>query len=509
MSSEGQNEQRPGISTSTRWVLLGTVVTKPLQLATSVVLARILGPASFGYLNIANVTAMTLGGIAGFGLGEAANRFIAENFRRDRTTAIGFAALIIWTSFAIGVAIFGAAWLLRDFWAIRVFHGAASEEVVALCLLLGLLNLLFSLSVNIFTGLQTFRDLTVLSVLQASSAIALALPLAHFHAVPGALLGSVLASITCVIWAALRVRRIEPALLLPPKSLPQSHAKEIVNFSLPSWLAGLIANPVLLFTFSYLAAQPGGASELGQFNTANALKMLVAMLPGLVGSAIGPGIVEEAGRHGNPDAYAALLENSLFALAFLTLPLTVALLFLSDVIFLVYGTAYSEAYRLFMPLAAGIAVGVLSTPFQFAMVARSRTWWLLAFAIAKSMMLLLAALWWVPTSLSTGLAWTFFAAEVTYAVLVTEFCVRNDLVPRKAWRLFYAFAVIPIALLALALTLSPSWRWLMAIPLGALAAVAIVRAHPPVAIWIEGVLPSVTRPRAQRILRMISGAGSP
>lgn len=164
MSSEGQVEQRPGISSSTRWVLLGTVASKPLQLATNVMLARILGPASFGYLNIANATAMTLGGIAGFGLGEAASRFIAENFRRDRTTAIGFAALIIWLALAAGIAVFGAAWLLRDFWAARVFLGAAGEEVLALCLLLGLLNLLFSLSVNVFTGLQKFREVTALSV---------------------------------------------------------------------------------------------------------------------------------------------------------------------------------------------------------------------------------------------------------------------------------------------------------------------------------------------------------
>jgi hypothetical protein len=143
------------------------------------------------------------------------------------------------------------------------------------------------------------------------------------------------------------------------------------------------------------------------------------------------------------------------------------------------------------------------------MVARSRTWWLLAFAIAKSMVLLLAALWWVPASLSTGLAWAFFAAEVTYAVLVTEFCVRNELVPRKASRLFYAFAVVPISLLALSLTLSPFWRWLLAIPLCAFAAIAIVRSHPPVAVWIEGVLPSAVRPRAQRMLRTLSGTDVP
>ncbi len=506
MSSGDEGQRRPAISASTRWVLAGTVLAKPLQLAMNVMLARLLGPAAFGYLSLANTTAMTLSGIAGLGMGEAASKFIAENYRRARPTAVGIAALIIWFSLALGVVVFSLAWFLRDFWALRVFHLESLDGIVALCLMLGLLNLLFSLSVNMFTGLQSFRDVTVLSALQAALVFILSIALTSIYGLTGALSGSILGCVACLYWAALRLRRIEPGLLSRPSWPGWPQVRELFRFSLPTWIAAFVANPVILFAFSYLALQPNGTHELGVFNTANALKMIVAMLPSLVGSPIGPAIMEEAGRHGSIEAYEALLRNAFAALAFLTIPLAVALLLLSDVIFTIYGSDYSEAYLLFMPLTAGIALGVLSTPFQFAMVARSHTWWLLGFALAKSSVLLSLCLWWVPASLSTGLAWASFAAEAAFAVLVTEFCMRRNLAPREAGRFFYCFAFIAAVILALAYFTPAIWRWVLAIPLSGVAAAAIVRWHPAVAAWVLGVLPAAVRPVAGRTLHAIAGS---
>ncbi len=42
---ESPDTGRPSIAQSSRWVLAGTLLAKPLQLATNVLLARVLGPA--------------------------------------------------------------------------------------------------------------------------------------------------------------------------------------------------------------------------------------------------------------------------------------------------------------------------------------------------------------------------------------------------------------------------------------------------------------------------------
>ena len=505
MSEEGTSAPRPSIAESSRWILLGTALTKPLQLATNVMLARILAPAGFGTLNLANATAVTLGGIAGLGLGEAANKFMAENFRRDREAATQIASLVIWSSLLLAMVLFGIAWLARDFWTPWIFNVALGHTLLALCLALGFVNLVYSLAVNLFTGIQSFRDVAVLAILQAILVILVALPLAHVYGVAGALTGSVVGSAACVAWAATRLRRIDRKLLATPRGPARGRMAEIFHFSFPSWLALFVINPVNLFTFSFLVAQ-GGAGELGVFNTANGFKMLVAMLPGLIGAAIGPAIVEEAGRHGRPDAFEKLLDNAFAALAFLTVPLTIVLIFLSDIVFLIYGRAYSGSYLLFMPLAVGVAAAVLCTPLQFVLVARSRTWWLLAFTVAKGLVLLLLALWWIPGGLSVGLTWASFAGEIVFATLVVELCVRTGQAPRKAAGFFYKYLAMALAALAIALVVPALWRWVLTLPLAAAAALVIIRRHPDVGVWVAGATPSAMRERTRRVLASLAGS---
>lgn len=504
MTEKPESPPRPGISESSRWILFGAALAKPLQLATNVVLARFLAPAGFGVLGLANATAVTLGGIAGLGLGEAASKFMAENFRRDREAAVQIASLIVWSSLLLGTIFFGIAWLVRDLWTPWVLDVALGDTLLALCLLLGFVNLAHVLAVNLFTGIQSFRDVSGLSVMQALLVFLLALPLAYFYGVAGALAGSVLGATVCVAWAATRLRRIDRNLVATPRGMPRARLAEIFHFAFPSWLALLVISPINLFTFSFLASQ-GGAGELGMFNTANGFKMVVAMLPGLIGAAIGPAIVEEAGRHGRAEAFEKLLDNAFAALAFLTVPLTILLIFLSDIVFLIYGRAYAGSYLLFMPLAAGVAAVVLLTPLHFSLVARNRTWWLLGFTLIKMLVLLALALWWIPGERSSGLAWASFAADLCFAVLVVEVCARTGHAPRKAANIFYKYLAMTLAALALALALPPAWRWALSAPLAAAAALAIIRRHPDVSVWITGAMPGPMRDRARRVLASLAG----
>ncbi len=504
MSEDTAVPARPGIAESSRWVLVGTALTKPLQLVTNIMLARMLAPAAFGTLNLANATAVTLSGIAGLGLGDAANRFMAENFRRNRKSAVQISSLIVWVSVAISLVFFGTAWLVRAHWMTSIFQPFPADRILGLCLLLGFVNLLFSLSANLFTGIQSFRDVTTLSVLQALLALALALPLGYLYGVAGALAGSVLGSLACIAWATARLCRTDAGLLSIPRGLARTRLHEVLHFSIPAWLALFVFNPVNLFTFSYLATK-GGSEQVGIFNTANGFKMLVAMLPGLIGGPIGPAIIEEAGRHGRPDALEKLLDDAFAALAFLTLPLTIVLIFLSDLVFLVYGRAYSDSYRLFMPLTAGVAAAVLCTPMQFVLAARNRNWWLLAFSVAKSGILLSLAFWWIPKALSAGLAWAWFVAELSFAVMVVESSVRTQFARRKAAGYFYRYFAIVLLSLAAAIVVTAIWRWVLAVPMAAVAALVIMRRHPHVAIWISGALPPFSRPVARTVLRVLGG----
>ena len=265
--------------------------------------------------------------------------------------------------------------------------------------------------------------------------------------------------------------------------------------------------PLNLVALAYLVQQSGGQHEIGLFNSANGIKMLVAVIPGIVGSAIGPAIYEEAGTHGNPAAYGKLLDDSFAALGFLTVPLTIVVLFLSEPLFLMYGAAYGRSHLLFLPLATGIAIALMGAPFQFALSALNRTWWLLGMMAVKCAALLLLAWWWVPFFMASGLAWATGVADVVYTVLLVEVASRSGAVPPGSSRQFYVYAVGLCAILGLAWILPAIVLWLLAAPGALVIAVLMVRGRPALIGWISSTTPEPLRPHVHRVLtRMSRGA---
>src|ERR1051325_5434361 len=96
------------------------------------------------------------------------------------------------------------------------------------------------------------------------------------------------------------------------------------------------------------------------------------------------------------------------------MPLLVLFSFTGDFVFMVYGRAFGDAYRLFAPLAGSAAIGGVGSPLIVVLNAKNRTWWSLAFGVVKSGILLLLTLWWVPAHLSVGLAWAFVVSETCF-----------------------------------------------------------------------------------------------
>src|SRR5207249_4695704 len=123
-------EQRPSITKSSKWVLAGTIFSKPILLITNNLVARLLGPASFGVLGLASSLAVTLSLIAGLGLGDAINKYLAEYYQRDRTKGARFASVIVWTALLFTGAFLLLLWFARAFWVARLFPPSTSSRVI-------------------------------------------------------------------------------------------------------------------------------------------------------------------------------------------------------------------------------------------------------------------------------------------------------------------------------------------------------------------------------------------
>jgi O-antigen/teichoic acid export membrane protein len=496
-------DQRPSITHSSRWVFAGTILSKPIQLFTAVLLARLVGPAGFGVFGLATSIALTLSLVAGLGLGDAIYKYVAEYYRKDRERGTRFAGVIIWSSTVTATVVFVALWLCRNLWVGWIFPPATTATIVGLCLCLAWTNLTFALLSGVFSGLQRFREFAVMNLLQATAVAGFVLVLA-FYGSEGALLAYVLGSSVCLVWSAIKLWLTDDAIFSWPGWKSFRQLKTIMKFSAPIWVSAFALTPVITFTFAFLARQPNGEYQLGVFSTANGLRSLVLILPGVISVVIAPALLEEGGMHGDVRAYKQLLEKALFSLIFLTVPLLILSLFLSDILFRVYGKAYGDAFRLFMPLTASAAIAAIGAPIITVMMAKNRTWVSLGFGMIKSLLVVALTLLVVPRYLGWGLAWAFFFSEISYYFLAVEFCARTGAISSFFRRAFYWSCLGIWLILVLSLYLPVLVRWVAALPLTLVLFFLLLRGRSEIGNWIAHLAPVKLRPGTQRLMRLIT-----
>lgn len=484
---------RPSILASSRWLFAGSLVSRPLQFLNNIILARVLGPANLGVLALANSAATTLAGTVALGLGDATNNVLAQNFRRSRTNATTVACFAIWLSVIFSASVFALLWVFRATWEAVIFPKQMPDLLIGFALVLGWLNLLASLFNNSFSGLHLFRDSALFATLQVVLILLCSIPLGMVFGAPGALGGYIIASAVSTGAIVFRLRRFSAELLSKPGWPGTAAVKGLISFAIPLWLWALLSGPLTTLCFALLAAQPNGPKELGVFNAANSLKVIMALLPALLGNVINPAILEEGGAHGNASAFHLLLERSFVALCLLILPLLIVMLFGSDIIFLLYGAKYEGAAKLFLPLATSAALLVFSLPVQYAMVAKKRLWWNLATGASQQITLYGFALWSVPFYLARGLAWSFLASQIVYFVIQLECGIHFKAVPGSFRAINYLFLVTIGCALAAACLL-PQWLlWCLMIPISLAALVIILRSYSDVHEWIAAALPAPAR----------------
>ncbi|HEY0430163.1 MAG TPA: oligosaccharide flippase family protein [Pyrinomonadaceae bacterium] len=495
--------QPQSLRKSSRWVFAGTVLSRPIQMVSIVVLARMLGPDGFGVVALVTSTAITLYAIVNVGLAEASNKYVAEFYSEDPLGAARYSSTIVTIVLGLSVICFIALWFLRRHWAYSVFPWTTPQTTIALCLVLAWLNLLFALLSSLLSAVQLFREVTLLAIAQ-SALLLICVAFLGPTGVNGAVVAYVCAAALPILFAVKVLWSFDARLLGFPSFSKLADLKRIFHFSMPIWLGALTLNPALTFTYAYLARQSGGSHELGLFNTANGLRMLMVILPGVLMVVVTPALIQRGGQYGNTDSYDELLNKAVSVVLFLTLPLLVPVLLLSDLIFVVYGRAFSESSRLFIPLVAAAAVAALGTPLLSVLVAKNKTWWSFGFGIAKSVVLVVLALWWVPRFLSMGLSLSVMISEMLFYFVALEYCIRISAAPRSMRWPFYGCSVVIGILVALAMSLPQVTRAIMVVPLTYVVAAALIRIYPLLGQWLAELAPPRLRDPALWLIRVIT-----
>lgn len=293
------------LARGTFWSVAGALITRGLGLVSGVLVGRILGPEEFGELGIIQSTVGVMGLFAGFGMGLAATKHIAqwktsEPARAGRVLAMTRA--LAWLASAVITLIF---LLLVPTLASRTLaapHLAGPLAWGSLLLLLGGVN---GAQTGALAGFESFRAIARVNLLAGLLSFPLMLAGARYFGVTGAVIGLALSQGANCVFSYLAVRAEVRRHQIPVR-LEGCFAewRMFVSFNLPLVLGNLALGVAGWAASALLVNQPGGYGEAGVLNAAGRIRQLpealyfmfsAPLLP-LLAEAFGAGRTEQFDR---------------------------------------------------------------------------------------------------------------------------------------------------------------------------------------------------------------------
>jgi O-antigen/teichoic acid export membrane protein len=293
------------LARGTFWSVAGALITRGLGLVSGVLVGRILGREEFGELGMIQSTVGVMGLFAGFGMGLAATKHIAqwkttEPVRAGRVLAMTRAST--WLASALMALIF---LLLAPTLASRTLaapHLAGPLAWGALLLLLGGVN---GAQAGALAGFESFRAIARVNLLAGLLSFPLMLAGARYYGVTGAVIGLALSQGANCVLSYLAVRAEVRRHRIPVR-LEGCFAewRMFISFNLPLVLGNLALGIAGWAASALLVNQPGGYGESGVLNAAGRIRQLpealyfmfsAPLLP-LLAEAFGAGRTEQFGR---------------------------------------------------------------------------------------------------------------------------------------------------------------------------------------------------------------------
>jgi O-antigen/teichoic acid export membrane protein len=339
------------------WTLVGTVLSRGLNMAAMIIVARILREERFGQLGIIQSSVLMFQTLAGFGLGWAATKYVAEFHRRDPARAGRIIALCsfssIFTGLTVALLFFAAApWLATH--ALNAPH---------------LLHPLRISSLILFAATLAGTQSGILSGFEAFKSIARIGAIGGIVGVPFIVLGALYLGLDGAVWGIFAVQIFNfilyhrcMASLARSAGIPISWSRSweerriLRDFSLPAILGGSIYQFGSWFCSAMLVNRPGGYVEMGYFNAANQWFSALLFLPGVLGQAAIP-VISERLSEKDADRAGKILSYSCKLDAAIILPVVILGSLFSQTIMSLYGKGFSAGWStlVFTLLAAGIS----------------------------------------------------------------------------------------------------------------------------------------------------------
>jgi O-antigen/teichoic acid export membrane protein len=397
------------------WSLAGTAISRGLTLVSSVLVARMLGKEGFGQLGIIQTTIGMFGVFAGFGMGLAATKHVAEYRSEDPQRAgriIVFMELvtIVASSVVLGLLICSARFLAQ--------HTLAATQLAPLLLLGGLLlpfSALNGVQTGSLSGLEAFRTIAKVNLLTGVLSLPFIVLGAYASGITGAVLGLIASQMANCFLTHQAVRREAKRFGISLRLATSAQDWKLLrDFSLPAVLSNSVGWGANWACSAILVNQANGYAQMGLVNVGNQWRAALMFLPGLLLNATLPMLASE--NKGSSQNFGRALGLAHKLISMLVVPITLVLMLASGWILNLYGHGFRDGRAALVHLLAAAAISAVSSPAGSAIVATGKMWLSVALNMSNAAVFVSLTWWLAPTRGAEGLSLAFFAGNIFQAL---------------------------------------------------------------------------------------------
>ena len=281
------------VSSGIIWSFIGTIGSRLLIFMTYVAIARILKKQGFGELGMIRSTVDMFSTFAGLGLGVTATKFVSEFSMKDKIKAgriIRMSYLISWVT---GIVVAGLIFIYAEPLAAVSLK---SRELIRDLQFGGLAILFYSVNGvqnGILLGLEKFKSISRINLIGGLVNIPVAISLSLFFGVAGAVIALASNAVVICVIGFVEVRKAAGAYGINVNE--RGFTKELnvlFSYSLPAVLSGGLVLPVNWFCNAFLVELPNGYQQLGIYNAALNIMLVVTVINGMIGQAFLPYVVK-------------------------------------------------------------------------------------------------------------------------------------------------------------------------------------------------------------------------
>jgi O-antigen/teichoic acid export membrane protein len=407
------------------WSLIGSILSRAINLGASILIARILTQEAFGAVGVIQGTVGLFGTLAGFGLGTTVTKYVSEYRSTDPARAGRLAMLALGASCATGAVV---SLLLCVFSHSLAAHVLAAPYLVreletsALLVLLGSIN---GVQAGALSGLEAFKSLAAVNLVAGLTGTPVQLLGAWLGGLPGAVWGLVAASFVNVVIAQVALRRSSSQAGLPLSWKGcTAEARLLGGFAAPLLAISLVTSGANWACNAFLVNQRQGYAEMALLNASSQWLALVVFVAASMQQGVFPALSESLSRR-NAAASGSMLRTVLLISVGAATPFTITALVASPWIMKLYGSAFAHGWPVLAITVLSAWVYCLHIALNQFILAAGRVGW---FCISNSLwaVLVVALAYFFVASGAEGLALARIVAYVL-VVLLEWVMVRRQL----------------------------------------------------------------------------------